>query len=139
MHTDDSEVTLNVNLCDDFEGASLTFCGRFGARDRRTLQKQYEHVRGRAVIHLGMHTHGAKDLESGERVNLIVWARSSRYRETDAYSARYRRETLVEEEPDSVCLSKTHDKDYGYWIRRLKRNPSVDSDQYYIKDEEKAQ
>ena len=30
MHTDDSDVTLNVNICDGFTGSGLTFCGRHG-------------------------------------------------------------------------------------------------------------
>ena len=30
MHTDDSDITLNVNICDDFTGSGLTFCGRHG-------------------------------------------------------------------------------------------------------------
>lgn len=35
MHHDDSEVTLNVCLGKQFEGAGLTFCGRYGDKDYR--------------------------------------------------------------------------------------------------------
>ena len=41
MHTDDSDVTCNVNVCDAYEGAGLSFCGLYGSMDRRILN----HVR----------------------------------------------------------------------------------------------
>jgi hypothetical protein len=120
MHTDDSDVTFNVNVCDGFRGAGLSFCGQYGNVDRRLLNhvssfsfsfslslfldvidlivkhppylplidcsgmkifllislplcsalsasQVYEHKLGRAVIHSGLHTHGADDLTAGER------------------------------------------------------------------------
>jgi hypothetical protein len=45
MHTDDSDVTFNVNVCDAFEGAGLSFCGLYGNMDRRILN----HVRSSAA------------------------------------------------------------------------------------------
>uniref|UniRef100_A0A6B2L3U1 Fe2OG dioxygenase domain-containing protein n=1 Tax=Arcella intermedia TaxID=1963864 RepID=A0A6B2L3U1_9EUKA len=114
MHTDDSEVTLNVNLYDSFEGASLNFCGRrnaeHGAERKHALT--YNHKKGRAVVHLGSLRHGAAPITSGERFNLIVWGRSSQYREQGRHREYYKH---FEEVPDPICLSKTHDQDYKYW------------------------
>jgi hypothetical protein len=38
MHTDDSDVTVNVCLGREFEGAGLTFCGVVGQPDHRKAQ-----------------------------------------------------------------------------------------------------
>lgn len=37
------------------------------------------HKLGYAIIHVGQHWHSTDVLESGERGNLVIWARSSRY------------------------------------------------------------
>ena len=73
MHTDASHVTLNVCLGKNFTGAKLTFCGIMGKNDHRQFRFQYEHVKGQCLIHLGNQRHGACDIETGERVNLIMW------------------------------------------------------------------
>ena len=78
------------------------------------------------MVHKGAHRHGADEITSGERVSLIVWAKSSAYRQSEAYLAsrlgRQRtrpgvhssREAGVEELAlDPICLSVTHDADYG--------------------------
>jgi len=113
MHTDDSDVTLNVCLGEDFKGAGLTFCGRFAAKDHRQFSFQYQHVVGRAVVHLGTRRHGADDISEGTRRNLIVWNHNHHYRRSAAYTRRsygYRKE---EGPPDLRCLSYTHDRDYA--------------------------
>jgi len=112
MHTDDSEVTLNVNISDDFEGAPLHFCGFFGQTDQRRHSLTYIHKKGKAIIHAGRHRHGAAEITAGERYNLIVWLRSSTFRQED--ERNYSRPDL-KIEPDQVCLSKTHDPDYNVW------------------------
>ena len=119
MHSDDSDVTVNINLCDEFVGSGLSFCGLHGAVDRRQLSHQYTHRLGRAVMHAGLHRHGADDLESGERLNLIVWCRSSRFRQSSGYMSRFEQPTLTEYEPDLRCLSRTHDSDYRFWLDQL--------------------
>jgi len=113
MHTDDSEVTINLNLHDNFSGASLNFCGVQGNLDLRTHKLSYHHKKGRAVIHAGTHRHGAADITTGERHNLIFWCMSSNYRKGEDF-----RPTRIEEgvTPDLVCLSKTHDEDYYFWV-----------------------
>lgn len=119
MHTDDSDVTLNVNICDAFTGAGLLFCGLYGTMERRQHSLEYQHRLGRAVIHSGLHTRGADELITGERHNIIVWCRSSQFRQSEAFHHRYTRPTLPEYEPDRRCLSKTHDQDYHHWIQEL--------------------
>jgi len=79
-HTDDSEVTLNVCLGRKFEGASLYFYGIKGTSSENQEDFRYTHLPGKAIIHLGRHIHGVNRLISGERINLIVWCRSSEFR-----------------------------------------------------------
>jgi hypothetical protein len=119
MHTDDSDVTLNVCLGREFTGAGLTFCGSMGQPDYRRFSTQYSHKRGYAVIHLGTKRHGADDITSGERNNLIIWNHNYKYRDTDDYQqAAYFKE---EGPPDLCCLSYTHDRDYEALIRERQR------------------
>ena len=115
MHTDACDVTLNVCLGKQFEGAGLTLCGLRGseARDERTFRYNHAHKVGVAIMHLGHQRHGADDLISGERYNLIMWNKSSTHRLTRDFVQKYR---LAAETggrtPDKVCLSYTHDDDY---------------------------
>ena len=85
MHTDDSDVTFNVCLGLNFEGAGLQFCGLMGAPNHRHHTYTYQHVRGSCVCHLGRKRHGADDITSGERLNIILWNHSSTYRDSDQY------------------------------------------------------
>lgn len=111
MHTDDSDVTFNICLGLEFEGAGLQFCGVMGAANHRRHTFTYHHAKGRCVFHLGRKRHGADDLTKGERLNLILWNHSSTYRASE----EYRSPPYVQEEgpPDQVCVSYTHDRDYG--------------------------
>jgi hypothetical protein len=129
MHHDASEVTMNVCLGrDNFQGGDLLFCGMADGNDHRKYQFSYKHVKGRAVIHLGRHRHGAEDIipahysgsgdDAGvdsERLNLIMWLRSSVFRSAAAYGhispdgfPRMKEDV----EPDICCLSKYNDTDY---------------------------
>lgn len=85
FHVDDSEVTLNACLGLEFEGAEVYFRGARcdGHRDDPEQDGeswQWRPAPGRAILHAGAHRHGVHPLKSGRRVNLIVWARSSRHR-----------------------------------------------------------
>ena len=75
-HIDASDVTLNLCIGGDFVGGGLTLCGLSATADRRKLRGVYQHRKGRAVLHSGMLRHGALELESGYRFNLIVWGYS---------------------------------------------------------------
>ena len=65
-------------------------------------------------MHLGRRRHGADDIQSGERLNLIVWNHNLAFRGSRQYTdlqhqRRYEKEAGP---PDAVCLSYTHDRDY---------------------------
>ncbi|PWA58372.1 2-oxoglutarate (2OG) and Fe(II)-dependent oxygenase superfamily protein [Artemisia annua] len=86
FHTDDSEVTLNVCLGKQFTGGDLFFRG-MRCEDHVNGQIypeevfDFSHTVGRAIVHRGRHRHGASATTSGHRINLILWCRSSVYRE----------------------------------------------------------
>ncbi|EEF36094.1 oxidoreductase, putative [Ricinus communis] len=90
FHVDDSEVTLNVCLSKQFVGGDLFFRGvRCDKHVNTETQAEeildYVHVQGHAVLHHGRHRHGARATTSGRRVNLILWCRSSVFRELKKY------------------------------------------------------
>jgi len=45
----------------------------------------YTHIPGQAVLHRGRHRHGARAISSGLRINLLLWCRSSVFREMKKY------------------------------------------------------
>ena len=65
-----------------------------------------------AILHLGNHRHGADDLVTGERFNLILWNKSSSFRLTRDFASKYSQPPSSRGPPDLVCLSYTHDSDY---------------------------
>ncbi|KAL2321148.1 hypothetical protein Fmac_030117 [Flemingia macrophylla] len=90
FHVDDSEVTLNACLGKQFSGGELFFRGircekhvNTGSHSEEIFD--YCHVPGRAVLHRGRHRHGARATTSGHRVNLLLWCRSSVFRELKRY------------------------------------------------------
>ncbi|KAM1190341.1 hypothetical protein ACFX13_011227 [Malus domestica] len=90
FHVDDSEVTLNVCLGKQFSGGDLFFRGvRCDKHVNSETQSEeifdYTHVPGRAILHHGRHRHGARATTSGHRVNLLLWCRSSVFRELKKY------------------------------------------------------
>ncbi|CAE7869748.1 ICU11 [Symbiodinium microadriaticum] len=115
MHEDDADVTLNVCLGREFAGATLTFCGLVTDANHRKMQYTYSHEKGRAVLHLGRQRHGADDIESGERVNFILWSVSEKYRSSEAYQ-NHRLRSSSADPPDRICLSYTHDRDYTKFL-----------------------
>jgi len=84
FHVDESEVTLNVNLGKEFVGGDLYFGGIRCSTHQNTLTLKNEdfhvgHSIGNAILHLGKHRHAAEKILSGERYNLILWCRSSKF------------------------------------------------------------
>jgi len=121
MHHDASEVTLNVCLGNAFQGARLDFCGRFGDANHRTKATTVAHAVGTGVVHLGRHRHGVGRVEAGERVNLVLWARSSAFRAAAAYG-HVPPDGYPLASPGAVdrcCLSKPNDHDYAKQIARF--------------------
>ncbi|KAM6593637.1 hypothetical protein CsatA_001340 [Cannabis sativa] len=91
FHVDDSEVTLNVCLGKQFSGGELYFRGtrcdkhvNTGSQPEQEIF-DYSHVPGQAVLHRGRHRHGARATTSGHRINLLLWCRSSVFREMKKY------------------------------------------------------
>jgi hypothetical protein len=85
FHVDDSEVTVNVCLGDDFHGAELVMLGlRCGLHLQSGVSADEEleivHETGCAIVHAGTHRHRVDPIRSGRRRNLIVWLRNSRWR-----------------------------------------------------------
>ncbi|KAL9372395.1 hypothetical protein Peur_034639 [Populus x canadensis] len=90
FHVDDSEVTLNVCLGKQFSGGELFFRGTRCDKHVNTGSQpeeifDYSHVPGGAVLHLGRHRHGVRATTSGHRINLLLWCRSSVFREIRKY------------------------------------------------------
>ncbi|KMZ56356.1 2-oxoglutarate (2OG) and Fe(II)-dependent oxygenase superfamilyprotein [Zostera marina] len=90
FHVDDSEVTLNVCLGNKFLGGDLFFRGvRCEKHVNSDIQPEeyfdYQHVPGQAILHRGRHRHGALPTTDGYRINMILWCRSSNFREMKKY------------------------------------------------------
>ncbi|CAH8352567.1 unnamed protein product [Eruca vesicaria subsp. sativa] len=94
FHVDDSEVTLNVCLGNQFVGGELFFRGTRCERHVNTTTKpdeifDYPHVPGQAVLHRGRNRHGARATTSGHRVNMLLWCRSSVFRELKSHQKEF--------------------------------------------------
>ncbi|XP_047340762.1 2-oxoglutarate and iron-dependent oxygenase domain-containing protein CP2-like [Impatiens glandulifera] len=94
FHVDDAEVTLNVCLGKNFSGGELYFRGvrcneHIDSNAKREEIMDYVHVPGRAILHHGRNRHGAKVTKSGHRVNLLVWCRSSVFRQMYKYQTEF--------------------------------------------------
>lgn len=76
-HYDNAEVTLNVSLGKEFIGGELFFGDMRQVPLKDTECTQCEHVTSYGLLHRGQHMHGALPIQSGERINLIIWMRSS--------------------------------------------------------------
>jgi len=90
-HVDSSEVTLNVCLGSQFTGGGVYFHSRAGDEGRikpdpmavphpldcSHCTATHPHEVGVALLHRGDHVHGAHNIETGERTNLIIWCQSS--------------------------------------------------------------
>ena len=99
------DVTFNICLGLDFDGAGLQFCGLMGASNHRKHTYTYKHVKGTCVCHLGRKRHGADDITTGERLNLILWNHSSTYRSSAEYeSPPYNKEDRMPKPTKYVLL-----------------------------------
>lgn len=82
LHYDNSEVTVNISLDDQFSGGEL-YIGRMFTDSQSVSQSspsEYcacQHRLGCGLIHRGQQMHGALPLLSGVRHNLVIWMRSS--------------------------------------------------------------
>jgi hypothetical protein len=94
LHSDDSDVTFNVCLGREFTGGKIYFNGLLCRMCQQSLYSSFSsrqgyveitHKVGRALLHRGQHRHGANEITSGERYNLILWCRSNKYRQQDNF------------------------------------------------------
>lgn len=79
-HTDDSEVTLNVQLSDPstYDGGELLL-GAVRGREREVEASESCRLkvpRGTGILHLGQHLHEVTGVTAGRRYAWITWARS---------------------------------------------------------------
>ena len=77
-HVDDSVVTLNLCLGEEFSGTELYFRGVRCDAHRQTPWTpseafELDHEPGRAILHAGRHRHGVHPIRRGRRRNLILW------------------------------------------------------------------
>ena len=56
--------------------------------------------------------HGADNILSGERHNLIMWSKNEHYRNSLQFEELMRSYQMEDGPPDPLCLSYTHDRDY---------------------------
>lgn len=94
FHVDDSEITLNVCLGKQFAGGELFFRGVRCDKHVNTETHpeeilDYSHIPGRAIIHRGRHRHGARATTAGHRINLLLWCRSSVFRELKKHQKEF--------------------------------------------------
>lgn len=83
VHDDNSEVTINVALSEDYIGGVLALYHRARVAHPQLLEKTPYHHRvgmGTMLTHPGSLLHEVLPLTSGERMGLIVWLRSDAYR-----------------------------------------------------------
>jgi hypothetical protein len=85
-HTDDSAVTLNIGINDDYDGGMVRF-GEFRGDlptlttadeddDDNGAENDYQHERGKGILHSGRHFHSVTPVTRGERWVWILWTRS---------------------------------------------------------------
>lgn len=79
-HYDNSEVTLNVSLGNEFTDGNLYFSDMKEVPSNERRYTEVEHTIGHGILHRGQQVHGALPITSGERWNLIIWMRASSIR-----------------------------------------------------------
>merc|ERR1712176_1735471 len=92
---DNSEATINLHLAGDWTGGDLHMFGKLGpdeeysqavtaikasGNDGTRFTRSGQDSLGLAVMHTGSEFHAAGPVNSGFRLNLVFWLRSSRFR-----------------------------------------------------------
>eukprot|EP00405_Crypthecodinium_cohnii_P025974 CAMPEP_0206487374 /NCGR_PEP_ID=MMETSP0324_2-20121206/41602_1 /ASSEMBLY_ACC=CAM_ASM_000836 /TAXON_ID=2866 /ORGANISM="Crypthecodinium cohnii, Strain Seligo" /LENGTH=384 /DNA_ID=CAMNT_0053965841 /DNA_START=29 /DNA_END=1180 /DNA_ORIENTATION=+ len=86
VHDDNSEITINVALSEDYEGGSLALYHRARVEHPQRLEKKPYYHRvgmGTLLMHPGELLHEVLPLTSGERQGLIIWMKSDGFRKTN--------------------------------------------------------
>jgi hypothetical protein len=95
VHTDNGEATINLHLAGDWTGGDLHMFGKLGpdenynkavttikasGADGTRFTRSGQDSLGLAVMHTGSEFHAAGPVNSGFRLNLVFWLRSSKFR-----------------------------------------------------------
>jgi len=78
LHKDSSDITLNICLGTQFEGADVYFYNP-DLTDPSSLTEDpidCSFKVGYGMMHRGRHLHGTRQLTSGHRLNVVMWSRS---------------------------------------------------------------
>lgn len=78
-HYDNSEITLNICLGNQFSGGGLNFRG-LNTEMYETSTFQYTNTPRYGILHRGRQMHEALPIEYGTRHNMVMWMRSSAVR-----------------------------------------------------------
>ena len=82
FHVDDSVITFNLCLNDNFEGSDIIFEGPRCPKhldsfsDTKEILK-IKHRKGFAIVHDGKNRHRVEKILAGERINLIIWCQNN--------------------------------------------------------------
>eukprot|EP00933_Yihiella_yeosuensis_P042628 TRINITY_DN37270_c0_g1_i1.p1 TRINITY_DN37270_c0_g1~~TRINITY_DN37270_c0_g1_i1.p1 ORF type:complete len:604 (-),score=104.76 TRINITY_DN37270_c0_g1_i1:283-1965(-) len=98
VHDDNSEVTVNIALSEDYSGAELVLYHRARVEHPQQLQKTpYRHRvgLGTMLLHPGEMLHEVLPLTEGERQGLIIWLRSDDFRRKSGCALCRRSDRLI--------------------------------------------
>eukprot|EP00439_Symbiodinium_sp_Y106_P012082 s1171_g1.t2 len=113
-------MAMAIQLGKEVEVEVEVFCGMLGSADQRKHRHTYRHEQGRCIVHAGKRRHGALPISDGERCNLIMWTKSPTFRDSDGYLLRrFAPVRKRSRSPDRICLSQTHDSDFGVQIAKF--------------------
>lgn len=85
VHTDNAEATLNLHLAGEWTGGGLHCFGKDLSKIAQpgvklAIERDSSEVHGLTVMHSGSEFHEALSVETGWRLNLVFWLRSSKVR-----------------------------------------------------------
>ncbi|KAJ9441141.1 hypothetical protein DIPPA_56641 [Diplonema papillatum] len=97
LHTDDSEVTMTIQLGGQWKGGDVVFSHLRGHPQEGQHEVTVHHeTPGVALLHIGQHLHEVAPLLSGNRSVLVIWGRSGEYRSSHCpCCARFRRDRCL--------------------------------------------
>eukprot|EP00658_Telonema_sp_P-2_P021556 TRINITY_DN18588_c0_g1_i1.p1 TRINITY_DN18588_c0_g1~~TRINITY_DN18588_c0_g1_i1.p1 ORF type:complete len:214 (+),score=19.85 TRINITY_DN18588_c0_g1_i1:3-644(+) len=101
VHDDNSEVTINISLSNQYTGADLALYHHARVANPQLEKKERYCWRvsraGNMLIHPGEMLHEVLPLESGDRMGLIMWIRSNHFRTTHGCPLCGRTDQLIYE------------------------------------------
>ena len=147
-HSDDTDITVNLSLNNDYQGGELYF------RDcTKCTRYSVSHKKCQAIVHAGLIEHGALPLSKGSRINLVMWCSCPHMFSVWSQIPTSLQETILSWLPvDTLCLSsivskkmRTLSTSLKIWQPKLKvhfgkhnnsNTPTVFRTQGFIKNDE---